>query len=133
VESELFSFSSEFWPTQIVVIFRSAIDCSRYKPPVPIITISRYEEVARQLHLYRGVFPLHYPKMERDQDWSTDMEIRINYGIGVGKQRGFIHSGDIIVIKLQINFVLMLIIGIKYIQSYRMIPYLCQEELIFKY
>lgn len=77
---------------------KSAIDCSRYKPPVPIITISRYEEVARQLHLYRGVFPLHYPKMERDQDWSTDMEIRINYGIGVGKQRGFIHSGDIIVI-----------------------------------
>jgi pyruvate kinase len=40
---------------------------------VPIIAISRNEQVARQLHLYRGVFPLFYPKMERESDWTTDM------------------------------------------------------------
>jgi pyruvate kinase len=77
---------------------KSAELCSRYKPPVPIITITRSERVARMLHLYRGVFPLFYPNMERDQDWSNDVDNRINYGIQVGKERGFIHTGDFVVI-----------------------------------
>ena len=77
---------------------KSAIDCSRYKPPVPIIAVSRDAQVARQLHLYQGVFPLHYPKMEREPDWTTDLEKRIEVGIHEGKSRGFIHTGDIVVV-----------------------------------
>nr|CAD2169471.1 unnamed protein product [Meloidogyne enterolobii] len=77
---------------------KSAIDCSRYKPPVPIIAVSRDAQVARQLHLYQGVFPLHYPKMEREPDWTTDLEKRIEVGIDEGKSRGFIHTGDIVVV-----------------------------------
>uniref|UniRef100_A0A1I7YI42 Pyruvate kinase n=1 Tax=Steinernema glaseri TaxID=37863 RepID=A0A1I7YI42_9BILA len=77
---------------------RSAVFCSRYRPSVPIITISRNEQTARQLHLHRGVFPLHYNIVERDPDWPTDVDNRINYGIQVGKDRGFIHPGDFLVV-----------------------------------
>lgn len=77
---------------------RSAELCSRYKPLVPIIAISRNDRTARQLHLYRGVFPLYYSKMERESDWPKDIDARINYGVEVGKERGFIHSGDPIVV-----------------------------------
>lgn len=76
---------------------RSAIHCSRYKSPVPIMTISRSEAVCRQLHLYRGVFPVHY-KEERNPDWPTDVDNRINHGIAIGKDRGFIHKGDFLVV-----------------------------------
>jgi len=77
---------------------RSAQLCSRYRPPIPIISVSRYEKICKQLHLYRGVFPLYYDKEERHPDWPTDIENRINYAIDIGKERGFIHSGDMIVV-----------------------------------
>ncbi|KAI6192766.1 hypothetical protein M3Y94_01318600 [Aphelenchoides besseyi] len=73
---------------------RSAELCSRYKPPVPIIAISRDVRTARHLHLYRGVFPLHYSKQDREPDWPKDVDARISYGVNIGKERGFIHSGD---------------------------------------
>ncbi|PAV83646.1 hypothetical protein WR25_21670 [Diploscapter pachys] len=76
---------------------RSAIQCSRYKPPVPIMTISRDEGVCRQLHLYRGIFPIFY-NQSRDVDWPTDVDNRINNAIDVGKDRGFIHKGDLLVV-----------------------------------
>ncbi|CAI5438363.1 unnamed protein product [Caenorhabditis angaria] len=76
---------------------RSAIQCSRYKPPVPILTVSRDVAVCRQLHLYRGVFPVLY-KTEREIDWPTDVDNRINYAINIGKDRGFIHRGDFLVV-----------------------------------
>ncbi|VDM40089.1 unnamed protein product [Toxocara canis] len=76
---------------------RSAGLLSRYRPPMPVFSISRDAFVARQLHLWRGVFPLHY-KAERDMDWPTDVDNRINYGISVGKDRGFIHKGDLLVV-----------------------------------
>lgn len=34
--------------------------CSKYKPHCPIVAITRYEQIARQMQLYRGIFPLHY-------------------------------------------------------------------------
>lgn len=76
---------------------RSAELCSRFKPQVPIIAISRDPQTARQLHLYRAVFPLHYSK-ERIPDWTADVEARINYGVSVGEARGFIHKGDPLVV-----------------------------------
>lgn len=76
---------------------RSAELISRYKPPIPIIAVSRSDRTARRLHLYRGVFPLHY-KNTRNPDWPTDVDDRISYGITVGKERGFIHKGDFLVV-----------------------------------
>lgn len=80
-----------------MVPFRTAELCSRYKPSIPIIAVSRHEQTARQLHLYRAVFPLYYGK-GREEVWTTDVDNRINYGINVGKDRGFIHSGDFLVV-----------------------------------
>nr|CDJ96732.1 Pyruvate kinase domain containing protein [Haemonchus contortus] len=76
---------------------RSALCCSRYKSPVPVLTISRSASVCRQLHLYRGIFPIHYDK-PRCADWPTDVDNRINHGIEIGKDRGFIHRGDFLVV-----------------------------------
>ncbi|KAK0424391.1 hypothetical protein QR680_008651 [Steinernema hermaphroditum] len=89
---------SGIFPCHYVDKGGSAALCSRYRPPVPIITISRNPQTARQLHLHRGIFPLHYEIAERDPDWPTDVDNRINYGIQVGKDRGFIHPGDFLVV-----------------------------------
>lgn len=35
---------------------------------------------------------------ERQPDWPTDVDARITYGIDVGKDRGFIHKGDLLVV-----------------------------------
>lgn len=77
---------------------RSAELCSRYKSAVPIIAVSRLAVTARRLHLFRGVFPLHYSKDFRDPDWPTDVDDRISFGINAGKERGFIHKGDFLVV-----------------------------------
>lgn len=76
---------------------RSAELCSRFKPQVPIIAISRCAQTARQLHLYRAVFPLYY-NQERKPEWPADVDARINYGIQVGQARGFVHKGDPIMV-----------------------------------
>ncbi|CAJ0587484.1 unnamed protein product, partial [Mesorhabditis spiculigera] len=70
---------------------------SRYRPAVPIVSISRSAQTARQLHLYRGVFPIHF-ETDRDAVWDVDVENRIAHGIEIGKQKGFIRSGSTLVI-----------------------------------
>lgn len=94
---------------------------------MPIFAVCRDEHVARQLHLWRGIFPLHYGgksiksfdsflgnfyveiiELEskltkiylasRESDWSSDVDARINYGISVGKERGFIKNNDLLVV-----------------------------------
>ncbi|GMS79039.1 hypothetical protein PENTCL1PPCAC_1214, partial [Pristionchus entomophagus] len=77
---------------------RSALLCSKYRPPVPIMTICRDKQVARQLHLYRGIFPLYYDKERSTVDWPTDVDDRVQFGIDIGKERGFIHTGDNLVV-----------------------------------
>lgn len=39
---------------------RSAHLISKYKPKCPIIAVTRYSQIARQCHLYRGILPLCY-------------------------------------------------------------------------
>ena len=39
---------------------RSAHLISKYRPRCPIIAVTRYPQVARQAHLYRGILPIHY-------------------------------------------------------------------------
>lgn len=40
--------------------FSSAGLVSRYRPMAPIIAITRQEQAARQMHLFRGVHPIFY-------------------------------------------------------------------------
>lgn len=39
---------------------KSAYLISKYRPPCPIIAITRNAQIARQCHLHRGVLPIHY-------------------------------------------------------------------------
>ncbi|VDK27886.1 unnamed protein product [Gongylonema pulchrum] len=76
---------------------RSAGLVSRYRPTMPVFAICRDRRVARQLHLWRGIFPLHY-EAGRETDWPSDVDARINYGISIGKERGFIKKADLVVV-----------------------------------
>ena len=39
---------------------RSAYLMAAYRPRCPIMAITRDEQTARQMHLYRGIVPIHY-------------------------------------------------------------------------
>jgi pyruvate kinase len=67
--------------------------CSKYRPQCPIIAVTRFEQVARQLQLHRGVIPLLY-EAGRQNEWLMDLEDRIQYGVDFGKKNGFIKSGQ---------------------------------------
>ena len=34
--------------------------CAKYHPRCPIVAVTRFDQVARQLQLHRGVLPLYY-------------------------------------------------------------------------
>jgi pyruvate kinase len=75
----------------------TAQQLSKYKPRCPIIAISRNAQVTRQCHLWRGILPLLYnsPKLE---DWSQDVDNRVNAGIGLGLARGILQKGDQVIV-----------------------------------
>lgn len=76
---------------------RSGHLISKYRPRCPVIAVTRFPQVARQCHLYRGLMPVHYTA-DRDPEWQTDIDQRIQYAINIGKKRGFISSGDPVVV-----------------------------------
>jgi pyruvate kinase len=69
---------------------------SKYRPPCPILTVTRYAETARQLHLHRGCIPVIYnkPKMEA---WQDDVDARIQFGISIAKDRNILRVGDVVI------------------------------------
>ncbi|KAK0424327.1 hypothetical protein QR680_008612 [Steinernema hermaphroditum] len=89
---------------------RSASMVSHYRPPCPILAVSRSAGTCRSLQLFHGVFPCVFhdgasftappdsPTAERNPDWPTDVDNRINYAIQVGKERGFVQRGDFLVV-----------------------------------
>lgn len=77
---------------------RSAHLISKYRPTCPILTVTRFEQIARQCHLFRGILPVIYSNEEKETDWLKDVDTRVQYGIEIGKARGFVKSGDPIVI-----------------------------------
>jgi len=70
---------------------------SQCHPICPIFAVTRDAQRARQLHLHRGVYPIHYLE-ERHHDWPTDVDNRIRFTINTGKERGFIRGGDNLVV-----------------------------------
>ncbi|RZC33240.1 pyruvate kinase, partial [Asbolus verrucosus] len=76
---------------------RSAHLISKYRPRCPIIAVTRNAQTARQAHLYRGILPLHY-EADRLEDWLRDVDARVNSGIEFGKSKGFIKSGDPVIV-----------------------------------
>lgn len=75
---------------------RSAHLISKYRPRCPVMPVTRFTQVARQCHLFRGLMPIHYTD-GRLEDWQNDVDLRIQYAIDIGKKRGFIKKGDHVV------------------------------------
>ena len=71
---------------------------SKYRPQCPILTVTRFDQVARQLQLYRGCIPLLYEKARPEGAWMDDVDARVQYAIDFGKQSKFIASGDNVVV-----------------------------------
>merc|ERR1712168_764026 len=62
-----------------------------------IIVVTRFPQVARQAHLHRGLYPIHYPH-PRDECWEKDLDNRIQAAIRFGKELSFVKAGDSIII-----------------------------------
>merc|ERR1712012_111067 len=57
---------------------------SKYKPHCPILSVTRYGQVARQMQIFRGCIPLLYEK-EREADWMKDVDDRVQYAIDLAR------------------------------------------------
>ncbi|CAG8444537.1 8069_t:CDS:2 [Funneliformis caledonium] len=66
---------------------------SKYRPRCPIITVTRIEQTARQIHLSRGCYPFIYDQPRID-DWQEDVENRIRWGIHRASELKILKSGD---------------------------------------
>lgn len=76
---------------------RSATLMAAYRPRCPILAVTRNAQVARQLHLYRGVFPIEY-KIDRHPDWTEDMDNRISAAIEEAWERRMVKAGSPVVV-----------------------------------
>jgi len=76
---------------------RSAHVISAYRPRCPIIVVTRFDQVARQAHLHRGLYPIYYANA-RDECWEKDLDNRIQAAIRYGKELAFVKAGDSIII-----------------------------------
>jgi len=76
---------------------KTAHELSKYKPRCPIIAVSRNAQTTRQGHLWRGILPLLYPA-QKQEDWTEDVDARVNSAIGFGKSRGILSAGDHVVV-----------------------------------
>jgi pyruvate kinase len=72
---------------------------AKYRPNVPIITVTRNEQTSRQLHLHRGCYPFWYPEprgVEAHQ-WQTDVDNRIRFGLKSALGLGIITPGTTVI------------------------------------
>ncbi|XP_062526020.1 pyruvate kinase isoform X3 [Bombyx mori] len=76
---------------------KSAQIVSKYGPRCPIIGVTRYAAIARQLHLWRGIIPLIFEDAP-DADWQIDLECRVNFCTKWAMDQGFVRVGDPIVV-----------------------------------
>jgi len=83
----------------IVVLTTSGLTAhmlSMYRPRCPIMVVTRTEHVARQAHLYRGLFPLQYTQ-DRVENWGEDVDNRLQFAIHKGVDMGFVQAGSFII------------------------------------
>jgi len=83
----------------IIVISTSGASArlvSKYRPRCPILLVTRDEQVARQSHLSRGVFPMLY-NGEKLPVWQDDVDARVNWALKEAVKAGYVKAGDAVV------------------------------------
>ncbi|CAH3021587.1 unnamed protein product, partial [Porites evermanni] len=73
--------------------FRTAEVVARFRPRCPIIVVTRDARVARQMHLYRGCFPLIYDRPPKENVLEEHDE-RLEFALDMGKRMGFMKVGN---------------------------------------
>lgn len=99
------SFHSE--ASAIVVLTttgKTAHLVSKYRPPCPIIAITRNQSAARQMHLWRGIFPYYVSKSKPTENlvsgegWISDVEDRIQLAMENAEALNLVKKGGNIVV-----------------------------------
>ncbi|KAF2721765.1 pyruvate kinase [Polychaeton citri CBS 116435] len=73
---------------------------SKYRPVCPIIMVTRNARASRYSHLYRGVYPFHFPEEKPDfnkKPWQVDVDDRLKWGISHAIELGVLNEGDNVV------------------------------------
>ncbi|XP_078391869.1 pyruvate kinase PKM-like isoform X2 [Cetorhinus maximus] len=76
---------------------RTAQLVSKYRPRAPIVAVTRNEQVARQAHLHRGIFPVLY-REKIHEIWLEDVDQRVSFGMEIAKAREFVQTGDVVIV-----------------------------------
>ncbi|KAH8325092.1 hypothetical protein KR074_010610 [Drosophila pseudoananassae] len=86
--------------TLIVVLTssgRSATLISKFRPRCPILALTRCERTARWVYIHRGILPVVYTS-EPSNDYTTDVDARVQFALTIAKKADIINDGDPIVI-----------------------------------
>lgn len=73
---------------------------AKYRPVCPIIMVTRNATASRYSHLYRGVYPFHFPEAKPDFNstaWQEDVDRRLKWGIMNAIKLGVLSKGDVVV------------------------------------
>jgi len=76
---------------------RSAYLMAAYRPRCPILAVTKDPMVARQMHLYRGLFPIEFPQGPA-ADWREDIDARLNVAIDIAWEKQIIKTNSMIVV-----------------------------------
>ena len=75
---------------------------AKYRPACPIICITSDIVSSRQLHLTRGVYPVHCPLVfdPKTSTWATFIDSMVTYGIQQTQRKGerLLNKGDIAIV-----------------------------------
>lgn len=77
----------------------TARQLAKFRPQVPIITVTREARTARQIHLHRGCISFVYKGSDgRAADWQEDVDERFEWAIGEAKKMGLLTKGDHVIL-----------------------------------